>query len=59
MLGPTTNKMETSQKNNDLRAFLRLLEKEKDLIIIKKCVEPKFEIAAIESKLEGGTGNII
>lgn len=54
MWGPTTNKMETSQKNNDLRAFLRLLEKEKDLIIIKKCVEPKFEIAAIASKLEWG-----
>jgi 4-hydroxy-3-polyprenylbenzoate decarboxylase len=46
--------METSQKSNDLRAFLRLLDKENDLIIIKKCIEPKFEIAAIASKLVGG-----
>ncbi len=50
----TTNKMGTSQKNNDLRTFLSLLEKENDLIIIKKSIEPKFEIAALASKLGGG-----
>src|SRR5438034_2322501 len=49
----TRNKMGTSQKNNDLRTFLSLLEKENDLIIIKKSIEPKFEIAALTSKLGG------
>lgn len=50
----TTNKIETSQNNIDLRNFLSLLEKENDLIIIKKNIDPKFEIAAIVSKLGGG-----
>jgi len=54
MTETTTNKMRTSQKNNDLRTFLSLLEKENDLIIIKKSIEPKFEIAALASKLGGG-----
>lgn len=49
----TRNKMGTSEKNNDLRTFLSLLEKESDLIIIKKSIKPKFEIAAITSKLGG------
>jgi anhydromevalonate phosphate decarboxylase len=49
----TTNKMRTPQKNNDLRSFLSLLEKENDLIIIKKSIEPKFEIPALASKLGG------
>ena len=50
----TTNKIKISEKNIDLRNFLSLLEKENDLIIIKKSIEPKFDIAAIVSKLGGG-----
>ncbi len=42
----TTNKIKISEKNIDLRNFLSLLEKENDLIIIKKSIEPKFDIAA-------------
>jgi 2,5-furandicarboxylate decarboxylase 1 len=49
----TTNKIEASENNVDLRNFLRLLEKENDLIIIKKSIDPKFEIAAIVSKVGG------
>ena len=50
----TKNKIKISEKNIDLRNFLSLLEKENDLIIIKKSIEPKFDIAAIVSKLGGG-----
>ncbi|MFY9871901.1 MAG: UbiD family decarboxylase, partial [Candidatus Nitrosopolaris sp.] len=54
MREPTTNKIEISENNIDLRNFLSLLEKENELIIIKKSIDPKFEIAAIVSKMGGG-----
>lgn len=50
----TSNEIETSENNIDLRNFLSLLKEENDLIIIKKSIEPKFEIAALVSKLGGG-----
>ena len=46
-------KEQTTDKNNDLRSFLRILEKVNDLLRIKKAVKTKFELAAIVSKLEG------
>ena len=50
----TTDKIEISENSIDLPNFLSLLEKENELIIIKKCIDPQFEIAAIVSKLGGG-----
>ena len=49
--GSRKNRLVTN--NNDFRSFLRLLEKDKDLIQIKKTVRSKFEVAAVVSKLEG------
>src|SRR5919202_1921563 len=49
--GSRKNRLVTN--NNDFRSFLMLLEKEKDLIQIKKTVRSKFEVAAVVSKLEG------
>ncbi len=40
-----------SHKHEDLRTFLQLLGDEKGLLVIRKSVDPKFEIAAIASKV--------
>lgn len=40
--------------NPDLRSYLALLEKQGELVHIKKQVDPKFELAAVVSKLDGG-----
>jgi anhydromevalonate phosphate decarboxylase len=37
----------------DFRSFLEILERENDLVKISKNVKPKFELAAVVSKLEG------
>ena len=37
----------------DFRSFLEALERENDLVKISKNVKPKFELAAVVSKLEG------
>lgn len=37
----------------DLRSFLEILESENDLLRVNKNVKPKFELAAVVSKLEG------
>lgn len=37
----------------DLRSFLEILESENDLFRVNKNVKPKFELAAVVSKLEG------
>lgn len=36
----------------DLRSYLAVLEKEKELVHVKKQVSPKFELAAVTSKLD-------
>ncbi len=38
---------------SDLRGYIDLLEKKKDLAVVKKQVSTKYEIAAITAKLEG------
>ncbi|HEX9678379.1 UbiD family decarboxylase [Nitrososphaera sp.] len=40
--------------NADLRSYLALLEKQGELVHVKKQVDAKFEIAAVVSKLDGG-----
>ena len=42
-----------NNNNNSFRSFLSLLEKEGDLLRVKKNVSTEFEIASIVSKLEG------
>ena len=54
----TTKSIAKTYKNNnynkkDFRSFLQLLENENELVRINKPVNPKFELAAIVSKLEG------
>jgi 2,5-furandicarboxylate decarboxylase 1 len=48
----TPNPKDTSIKK-DLRSFLEILESENDLFRVNKNVKPKFELAAVVSKLEG------
>lgn len=38
----------------DLRSYLALLEKQGELVHVRKLVDPKFELAAVVSKLDGG-----
>ncbi|MEM2140195.1 UbiD family decarboxylase [Nitrososphaera sp.] len=38
----------------DLRSYLALLEKQGELVHVKKQVDPRFELAAVVSKLDGG-----
>ena len=40
--------------NADLRSYLALLEKQGELVHVKKQVDAKFELAAVVSKLDGG-----
>lgn len=40
--------------NADLRSYLALLEKNGELVHVKKQVDPRFELAAVVSKLDGG-----
>ena len=49
----TTGNEKTKKLNDSFRSFLSILEKEEDLLKIKKNVSTKFEIASIVSKLEG------
>jgi len=39
-----------SQKRNDLRSFLKILDDKKQLLKIRKSVDPRFELAAVASK---------
>jgi 2,5-furandicarboxylate decarboxylase 1 len=52
---PIAKKTYKNNKYNkkDFRSFLHLLENENDLVRINKPINPKFELAAIVSKLEG------
>jgi len=45
------NEAREKRKNNDLRAFLKILSDKGELLTIRKSVDPKFEIAAISSKI--------
>ncbi|AIC15541.1 UbiD family decarboxylase [Nitrososphaera viennensis] len=44
--------MATTSNNGDLRSYLSLLEKEGELVRVKKAVSAKFELAAVVSKLD-------
>lgn len=48
-----THNPKANSIKKDLRSFLEILESENDLFRVNKNVKPKFELAAVVSKLEG------
>lgn len=48
-----THNPKANSIKKDLRSFLEILESENDLLRVNKNVKPKFELAAVVSKLEG------
>lgn len=48
------NNGKKNKKNIDLNSFIEILEKEKEIIRIRKKVNTRFELAALVSKVDGG-----